>query len=106
MLVKHDGTNEIIQAGTPGSSDQVYNEIGLANNHAFTVLGAQELDGQKMVKMRNPWGAETFHGSFSDSDARWTEELLEAASHTVANDGIFWITIEDYHNSFLQTWVN
>ena len=40
LLVYHDGNDEIIQAGTPGNgNDQIKSDLGIANSHAYTVLG-------------------------------------------------------------------
>ena len=45
LLKLHDGNDEIIQAGTPGNGDDsVKSEVGIANSHAYTVLGLQELE--------------------------------------------------------------
>ena len=57
------------------------NEWGLVQNHAYTVLGVQVTAGRRMVKMRNPWGAETYEGEFSDKDTRWSDALLDEADH-------------------------
>lgn len=52
---------------------------GLIEGHAYSVLGAYTLnDGGKkikLVKMRNPWGSEKYHGDWSDKDPRWTAAL-------------------------------
>ena len=60
--------------GTGRDSD--YNDLGIPNNHAFTVLGTYEvLNGVKLYKMRNPWGSEKYKGDWSDNSELWTEEL-------------------------------
>lgn len=46
--------------------------------------------------MRNPWGAEEFTGDWSDSSTKWTDELKEEAGWVSANDGSFFMSIEDY----------
>ena len=45
-------------------------------------MGVKELtkeDGSviKLVKMRNPWGSETYHSDYSDSSDLWTDALRE-----------------------------
>ena len=103
LLVLHDGNDEIIQAGTPGNGDDsTKSEAGIANSHAYTVLGTQELtteDGatRRLVKMRNPWGNETYHGPWSDSSDKWTDDLLDEAGHEISNNGIFFMPVENYH---------
>lgn len=55
--------------------------LGLAKAHAYTVMGALKLKDAKgkewnLLKMRNPWGSETYNGPWSDKDTvNWTPEL-------------------------------
>ena len=66
----HDTTRSLLQAGTPcgNGGDDTTNENGLVNCHAYTILGVQQLNnGEKLIKMRNPWGSELFKGNFSDN---------------------------------------
>lgn len=48
--------------------------------------------------MRNPWGKETYHGTWSDYSDDWTTIVLDEANHAIADDGIFYMSIEDYQN--------
>jgi len=50
--------------------------------------------------MRNPWGKERYSGPWSDNDSRWTEDFKEQAKMTVANDGIFYMTVADFKIAF------
>lgn len=80
-LVNADQANDIINASThkppkkvTGTAHDYQNARGLSYSHAYTVLGVTEVDGNKLVKMRNPWGAEKYEGPWSDSDTtNWTE---------------------------------
>ena len=47
--------------------------------------------------MRNPWGSEKYKGDYSDDSPLWTKATKEAAGMTAANDGIFFVPIETYH---------
>ena len=43
--MSHDGTDDIIQAGTPGDgSDEGRTALGLATSHAYTVLSVVTLE--------------------------------------------------------------
>ena len=48
---------------------------GLASGHAYTLLGAYNLNGEDVFKMRNPWSREKYYGPWSDKDKRWTDAL-------------------------------
>jgi hypothetical protein len=56
----------MMSGGTPNSGITT----GLIEGHAYTVLevidGLEGLSGLKLLKMRNPWGFEEFHGDYSD----------------------------------------
>jgi hypothetical protein len=96
-LQSTDHADDIIQMGTPGNNDQDSNADGLANGHAYTVIGVNELStGQRLVKLRNPWGSEGFTGAWSDSSSSWTNDLKDEVNHGSADDGIFFMSIEDY----------
>jgi len=60
VLSKSDAMQDFITAGTESAeSDQIRNEVNLAKNHAYTVLGVKTLsNGTKLIQIRNPWGSE------------------------------------------------
>ena len=76
--------------------------------HAYSVLGTKGLsNGVRLVKIRNPWGNETFTGAWSDNSDKWTDELAKEAGLNVNEwDGIFYMSIEDYAKQFETTQIN
>jgi hypothetical protein len=57
-------------------TDAKYN---MANYHCYGVMGSLVLkggpkDGQKIIKMRNPWGTHDYNGPWSEKDTNWTED--------------------------------
>jgi len=66
--------------------------------HAFTVLEAKTLStGVRLVKCRNPWGQEKYHGPWSDESNLWNEKLKREVNLVVnTKDGIFWTDIGTY----------
>ena len=66
----------MVSAGTPGVSDTDQSGVGLAQKHAYTVLSAHEVNGVKLLRIRNPWGTEQYQGPYSDDDtANWDQSL-------------------------------
>ena len=64
-------------------------------------------DGTRLVKCRNPWGIDLFHGKWSDQSELWTDELAKEVGFVKnKNDGIFFMSIEDYVSEFDMTEVN
>lgn len=66
LLSSHEKTDDFVICGTESSTEAKRNESGLSKGQAFTVLGTVKLsDGQRLVKLRNPWGgSEGFSGAF------------------------------------------
>ena len=70
-------------------------------NHAYTVIGVAEYNGEQLIKMRNPWGVEKYTGPWSDKDtSKWTEAARKALGHTNANDGSFYVPADLYSQLF------
>ena len=59
-----------------------------------------------MVKIRNPWGEEKYHGPWSDKDSRWTDENRTEVDLVEKNDGLWWIDAANYHSNFEFTQTN
>ena len=70
----------------------------LVDGHAYTIIGtAVAPNGQRLVKLRNPWGTEQYIGPYSDTDTvNMTAEVKAALNYTTGNDGIFHMTIQDF----------
>ena len=70
--------------------------IGLRLNHAYTILKAVTLsNNQRLLKMRNPWGFETFNGHYNDKSVQMTPEIAAELGHELdKDDGTFYLTIE------------
>ena len=88
--------------GTSGyGDDSKQNRVGLAMSHAYTVLGVVEVTdanrkSTRLVKLRNPWGKETYKGPWCDSCHEWSAETEEQAGLQKSDDGIFFIPIHIY----------
>ena len=64
---------------------------------AYTVIDTAILDdGTKLIKMRNPWGSETYHGDWSDDSSLWTDQFKEEAGYLNRDDGSWFISADDY----------
>ena len=88
----------IITAGSDNlnnGSDSYIQKIGIAGSHAYSLLEVYELEAlrggrfrklrfdenkdnmetERLVKLRNPWGTGEWNGRWSDKWALWTNEL-------------------------------
>ena len=80
---------------------------GLVAGHSYTVISAHEVthEGEKktLLKIWNTWGKVEWQGDWSDKSELWTESLKEEVEFTEAEDGIFFMSVEDYLKCFEST---
>ncbi|KAM0274416.1 hypothetical protein ACHAQH_007854 [Verticillium albo-atrum] len=68
---------------------------GIIEMHAYSVMKAVELNGERLVHLKNPWGKGEWKGAWSDGSKEWTSEWLRQLNHTFGDDGAFWISYSD-----------
>lgn len=71
------------------------------------MLGTRELsDGTQLVHMRNPWGTELYTGDWSDESELWNDQLKAEAYWEDLDDGMFYMSLDDYKREFAYTGLN
>lgn len=73
---------------------------GIIARHAYAVLDTYEGYGERLVKVRNPWGGTEWNGDWSDGSSKWTAEWLQRVGHTFGDDGMFWMSYKDFLTHF------
>ncbi|CAK7237820.1 hypothetical protein SBRCBS47491_010160 [Sporothrix bragantina] len=68
---------------------------GIVEQHAYSVMRAIEMDGVRLVLLKNPWGRHEWRGAWSDGSKEWTADWIEKLNHRFGDDGSFWISYED-----------
>lgn len=68
---------------------------GIEDQHAYAILATYEGYGQRLVKVRNPWGHQEWSGAWSDGSKEWTTEWLSRLKHNFGDDGVFWMSYDD-----------
>ena len=101
---------DMISGSTPDVSDNTNTSGGgIVQDHVYTILGVIETeDGDRLLRIRNPWGRETFTGETRDRDSNdegsfWTQDLKDELNFIGGNDGIFYIDYETYHAEMSST---
>jgi hypothetical protein len=70
---------------------------GLVGHHAYAILKVKILGKRhKLLCLRNPWGYKEWNGAWSDDSKEWTEEYKKEVSHVEKDDGLFWMSFEDF----------
>ncbi|XP_020089245.1 calpain-type cysteine protease ADL1 [Ananas comosus] len=97
----------LLGAGSPSGSDVHISSSGIVQGHAYSILQVREVDGHKLVQIRNPWANEVeWNGPWSDSSAEWTDRMKHKLKHVPqSKDGIFWMSWQDFQIHFRSIYI-
>ncbi|TKA64903.1 hypothetical protein B0A49_11428 [Cryomyces minteri] len=79
-----------------GQLGGIYGERkGIMERHAYSIMEAVEMEGERLVKLRNPWGNTEWRGAWSDGSEEWNGFWMEKLNHRFGDDGVFWMSYKD-----------
>ena len=91
----------LLQGAGASGGDETPIGNGLHAGHAYSINKTVTTSaGHTLVQLRNPWGSHEWLGAWNDKDPRWTEALKAEVGQTDKEDGMFWMSIEDFASSF------
>ncbi|XAR62905.1 Calpain-3 [Bertholletia excelsa] len=107
QLLRFKQEGFLLGAGSPSGSDVHISSSGIVQGHAYSLLQVREVDGHKLVQIRNPWANEVeWNGPWSDSSSEWTDRMRHKLKHVPqAKDGIFWMSWQDFQVHFRSIYV-
>ena len=93
---------------TKNTNLDTLSKMGLITNHAYSVIGTAVLKKQngneiQLIKMKNIWGTNEWIGDWSDKSLKWTQEFKKAVGLQEKEDGIFWMSYDDYLQFYTTT---
>ena len=93
---------------TASTNLESLSKLGLITNHAYTVINTAVLrktNGTeiKLLKMMNVWGTNEWVGDWSDTSSKWTQEFKKEVGLEPKEDGIFWMSYDDYLQFYTTT---
>ena len=93
---------------TKNTNLDTLSKMGLITNHAYSVLGTAVLkkpNGNEiqLLKMKNMWGTNEWIGDWSDQSLKWTQEFKKAVGLQNKEDGVFWMSYDDYLQFYTTT---
>ena len=76
-------------------------KLGLITNHAYQVIDTGVVknpngDDIQLLKMKNLLGKNEWCGDWSDNSLKWTQEAMDHIKLEKKEDGIFWMSLNDY----------
>ncbi|PKI35353.1 hypothetical protein CRG98_044267 [Punica granatum] len=107
QLLRFKDEGFLLGAGSPSGSDVHVSSSGIVQGHAYSLLQVREVDGHKLVQIRNPWANEVeWNGPWSDSSPEWTDRMKHKLKHVPqSKDGIFWMSWQDFQIHFRSIYV-
>ena len=93
-------------------TDAVADRAGLVPTHAYAVLDVREVEGEKLLKLKNPWSHLRWRGNWSELDMKhWTptfRQQLDYNPEDAANfdNGVFWIDYKSLQHYFDVLYMN
>lgn len=107
-ISKHTTNNNyIVTASSESNTRDAKNSKGIISNHSYSILDAREVvdssgKRDRIIKIRNPWGEFEWKGDWCDESTRWTGRVAAEVGLTSTNDGIFWMSVNDFTTQFSQ----
>ncbi|TYH81165.1 hypothetical protein ES332_D03G180400v1 [Gossypium tomentosum] len=107
QLLRFKQEGFLLGAGSPSGSDVHVSSSGIVQGHAYSLLQVREVDGHKLVQIRNPWANEVeWNGPWSDSSSEWTDRMRYKLKHVPqSKEGIFWMSWQDFQIHFRSIYV-
>ncbi|KAI1321427.1 calpain 7 [Mortierella claussenii] len=102
----------LVTIATGDITDGEADRLGLVPTHAYAVLELKEVQGLRLLQVKNPWSHKRWKGPFSHLDAdHWTDELrkelnFDQFAALKNDDGIFWIDYESVCSTFDTIHIN
>lgn len=102
LVKKSDNSSNVMCCTTV--NDNAITDLGLVALHAYTLVGYVKVvyngKEENLVKIRNPWGRKEWTGKWSDKSEIWTADLRKQANVQDVDDGIFHMSLDDFHKYF------
>ena len=93
-LIDYDKKNYILCAG---ESEDPQN---LHKNRIFNIVNLFEVNGQRLLKIRNHFGHYKWEGQFSAGSSSWNKELAEKVGYSQSDKSCFYMELHDFVKNF------
>jgi len=108
-IIKHHENGYLLGAGTPENpqGDRAISDEGIIQGHAYAILGLEEFNDERLIKLRNPHGSggAEWRGDWGDNSFKWNEKAKKQLKFENKEDGIFWMSLDDFVYEFKSLYV-
>jgi hypothetical protein len=66
----------IIGAASIDNNSSASLPLGIFKNHGYGILHAEEFQGTRLLRVRNPWGGADWTGAWAPGSAEWTPAAM------------------------------
>ncbi|KAF5270607.1 hypothetical protein FQA39_LY01345 [Lamprigera yunnana] len=103
----------LVTVATGDLSESEAERTGLVPTHAYAVMDVRNVDGIRLLKLKNPWSHLRWRGNYSELDRRhWTPHLQEVLNYdpnsaAQFDNGVFWIDYDSicaFFDVFYMNW--
>ncbi|CAM9298974.1 unnamed protein product, partial [Hapterophycus canaliculatus] len=112
LLSAHSLGDCLITVATSEIEEDEAERLGLVPSHAYAVLDVKEINGTRLLQVKNPWSRKRWRGPYSVEDTqRWTPALKQAVKYDVEtaqlkDNGVFWIDFASIFLYFRNVYMN
>lgn len=102
----------LVTVATGELSDNDAERTGLVPTHAYAVLDVKNVEGVRLLQLKNPWSHLRWRGNYSELDTlHWTTSLRRALNYdpdsaSEFDNGIFWIDYDSICKFFDVFYLN
>ena len=98
----------LLGAGISSRSDVHVSSSSIIQGHSYSLFQVREVDGHKLVQIRNPWENEVeWNGPWSDSSPKWTDRIKHKLKYTpLEKYGILWMSWEYFQINFRSIYLD
>ena len=75
------------------NGDMAFSKRHIVFGHAYSILDVREVEGYKLMKLKNPHGSGKIEwsGDFSDGSEFMNDRMMQLLGHEKKDDGVFWM---------------